>query len=142
MAFKRASIAVVLVLCAVAALSCSKSPTSSNTGPQASFSVSVLNTANAATLEDVQLLVDGNVIVEDTSAALTNYNLAGSIFLASGTHTLGVKIITQTVSPSTYTVTPVISIYNADDVLTNTIAPTPITSSLATGGQDTFTFSF
>lgn len=141
MGLKRASIAVALVVCAVGALSCSKSPTS-NEGPSVTVTVTVVNTAGLATLQDVQVLMDGTVFIENTSTtALATYTLNATEGLSSGNHTLGVKIVTQSTSPNTYTVTPSIEEFNSSGTLTNTILPTPITSSLATGAQDTFTFT-
>jgi hypothetical protein len=144
MNLKGASIAFALVLCAFGALSCSKSSTPTTPAGESQMVVSVVvtNTAGAATLEDVQVLIDGAVLVENSSTtALSTYTLNGAENLPSGNHTLGVRLVNQTTTPNTYVVTPTIQIFNSGGTLVNTISPTPVTSSLATGGSDTFTFT-
>jgi hypothetical protein len=144
MNLKGASIAFALALCAFGALSCSKSSTPTTPAGESQIVVAVVvtNAAGAATLEDVQVLIDGAVFVENTSTtALSSYTLNGSENLASGNHTLGVRLVNQTTTPNTYVVTPTIEVFNSSGTLVNTISPTPVTSSLATGGSDTFTFT-
>lgn len=65
--------------------------------------VTVSNTQGQATLTRVQLLWDGAVIDDQSfTPPLDTYYLGGTAGTRSGTHKVGVKVISQTGSPITY----------------------------------------
>jgi hypothetical protein len=144
MVLERASKAAALALCVLGALSCSKSTNPTAPGSSSiTLTVSVVNTAGQATLEEAQASVDGNLFIRTTSAQpVSNFSLVGTEALAAGTHTLTVVIVQQTTSPTTYTVQPTVEVMDSSGTPVNTIIPPGQIVGLATGAPATFSFSF
>jgi hypothetical protein len=141
MRFKRAAAGLVLALCAFGALCCSKSPTGNN-GQTITATVTIGNTAALPTLTNVIIAIDGTQFIQNTSATpLATYILSGTEALNSGSHTMTVQVAGQSISPQTYTITPVLQVTDASGNLTNTIAPSGQTLQLATGQSASFPFT-
>jgi hypothetical protein len=144
MKLRQASAAALLA--GLLALGCSgggNGPTSSS-GFQIVIIAALTNTAQAPTIFEAQLLVDG-VEVEDpgmvpTPVATILFTPTG--FVSTGPHTFALQIVTQTTSPNSYTVpTPVIRVFDVAGTLLKTIQLGSQTASLATGGTITYSFS-
>jgi len=144
MKLRQASTAALLA--GLLALGCSgggNSPTSSS-GFQIAIIAALTNTAQAPTIFEAQLLVDG-VEVEDpgmeaTPVATILFTPTG--FATTGPHTFALQIVTQTTSPNSYTVPlPIIRVFDVAGTLLKTIQLSSQTASLATGGTITYSFS-
>jgi len=142
MRLKQASLAVMLAGMWALGCSSSNSPTSSS-GFQLIITASLANTANAATITEAQLLVDGATAVvfsQSTPAASANLTVTGSA--GSGAHTLQFVISAQTSSPNSYTTAmPAVQVFNQNGSLLKTILLPTETAVLATGGTINYSFS-
>lgn len=131
-----------LVVAGMWALGCSNSPTSSNEF-MLNINIGVANTALAPTILEAQLLVDGATAVDfspPAAGALATLNTSGSA--GPGNHTLAVLILSQTATPTSYTVaSPTIQVFNQNGSLLKTIQLPTQTAVLATGGSINYTFS-
>jgi hypothetical protein len=140
MSVKQASLAVMLA--GMWALGCSGSPTSSS-GFQLILTVSVANTAMAATITQADLIVDGaaaSLSVPPAPEAVATLNTTGQA--GSGSHTMQIQIAGQTSSPNSYTVAaPTIQVFDQGGSLRKTIQLPAQTAVLATGGSISYTFS-
>jgi hypothetical protein len=140
MSLKQASLAVMLA--GMWALGCSGSPTSSS-GFQLVLTVSMANTAKAATITEADLIIDSApaaLAVASTPAAVVSLNATGQA--GSGSHTMQIVIASQTSSPNSYTVTtPTIQVFDQGGSLRKTIQLPTQTAVLATGGSISYNFS-
>jgi hypothetical protein len=142
MTLRKAAIAIALA--GFCALGCSsKSPTSSN-GFTINMTVGLTNTAQQATIVGAQLLFDGaTVTIASPAAAATSVTLNTiGTNIASGPHTMSVKITDQTSTPNQYTVAmPSVRVFDSSNNLLKTIQLNTQTATLATNGTIDYSFS-
>jgi len=141
MSLKQASLAVMLA--GMWALGCNGYSPTSSSGFQLILTVSVANTAMAATITQADLVVDGStatLAVPPAPAAVVSLNATGQA--GSGSHTMQIVIASQTSSPNSYTVpAPTIQVFNQSASLIKTIHLSTESAVLATGGSISYTFS-
>ena len=143
MSLKQASVAVMLAgLWAVGGCSNSNSPTSGSAF-MVVITATITNTANAATITEAQLIVDGGTasIIDPSPAAATGV-LGTSGQAGSGPHTMAVAITGQTTSPSSYTVSLAsVQVFDLNRTLLKTIMLPNQTATLGTGSSIGYSFS-
>ena len=133
-------IVISLGLVAMAVLGCRSSPTQ-NSGDLISVQVSVVNTANAATILETQMFFDGVQVVDSpTGAALSATIMTATGTSGPGAHMLSVAITNQVGTSNTYTITPVISLADQNGTSLPSPVLTPQTVKLINGQQVTFNF--
>jgi hypothetical protein len=143
MKLKQAVVAVMLAGLWALGCSNSNSPTSAN-GFTLAVNVNMTNTANAATITDAQLIVDGATAVifsQATPAATANLGTTGQA--GAGPHSLQVLLVNQTTtSPTSYTVAnATIQVFDLNRTLLKTITLPTTTAALVNGGSISYTFS-
>jgi hypothetical protein len=143
MRLKQALVAVMLAgLCALGC-SNSNSPTASNSFTLA-INVNLNNTANAATITDAQLVVDGaTAVIFSQATPVASAPLGTTGQAGGGAHSMQVLLVGQTTStPTSYTVAnATVMVFDLNRTLLKTITLPTETANLVNGGSISYTFS-
>jgi len=143
MRLKQALVAVMLAGMWALGCSNSNSPTASNSFTLA-INVNLNNTANAATITDAQMVVDGaTAVIFSQSTPVASAPLGTTGQAGGGPHSLQVLLVGQTTStPTSYTVAgATIMVFDLNRTLLKTITLPTETANLVNGGSISYTFT-
>jgi len=137
------NVPLTVMLAALCALRCNGGSSTSPTGFQLAITVALQNSAQAATILDAQLVIDGVLVQETTESDPASLaQLVSTGFLVAGSHSLSVVIAAQTSTPNNYTSpSPDIRVFDLNGNLVKELRLATQSANLATGQGISYSFS-